>query len=434
MTLALYRAASGIAAPFLRGYLGHRARNGKEDPARISERFGAPSAVRPAGPVMWIHAASVGESLSLLSLVERLDVERPALGFVLTTGTVTSARLLATRLPPRVLHQYAPLDCLRWVRRFLDYWRPDVVLWAESEFWPNLLHEIGDRGIPAILVNARLSPRSYKGWRRLPGLVEKLLANFDLCLAQTEEDAARIRALGAGPVRAPGNLKFAAAPLPAAAEALAAETRAIDGRPTWLAASTHEGEEAVIAAAHGILRSRRPNVLTVIVPRHPSRGVGIAARLRANGVATGLKSAAERVTPEIQVYVADGIGELGVYYRLARAAFVGGSLVPHGGQNILEPARLGCPVVHGPYMTNFQAIAAEMAAAGATAERTTAGEIAAEVEKLIEDRDERRRRIAAGRRVAAAKAGVLDAVVRELTPYLDAAVGAAGIAKRYAHA
>ena len=190
----------------------------------------------------------------------------------------------------------------------------------------------------------------------------------------------------------------------------------------------------MIAAAHGILRSRRPNVLTVIVPRHPSRGVGIAARLRANGVATGLKSAAERVTPEIQVYVADGIGELGVYYRLARAAFVGGSLVPHGGQNILEPARLGCPVVHGPYMTNFQAIAAEMAAAGATAERTTAGEIAAEVEKLIEDRDERRRRIAAGRRVAAAKAGVLDAVVRELAPYLDAAVDAAGIEKRYAHA
>ncbi len=222
MSLALYRAVTTIAAPVVRAYLARRMRAGKEDRERIGERFGIPSAARPDGALVWVHAASVGESLSMLSLIARLIQDRPAVSLLVTTGTVTSAGIMAERLPAGVLHQYLPVDRIGWVRRFLNHWRPDLVLWVESEFWPNLVSEIGARAIPAVLINARISPASFAGWRRGRGVIRRLLANFTFCLAQTGDDRDKLVALGAADVRVPGNLKFAAAALPVDDGALAA--------------------------------------------------------------------------------------------------------------------------------------------------------------------------------------------------------------------
>ncbi len=427
MILSVYRGLTTAASPAVRVYLARRARAGKEDPARMSERYGRPSAARPDGRLVWIHAASVGESLSMLSLIHRLATDWPELNLLMTSGTVTSARILATRLPESVIHQFVPLDHGGWVRRFLDHWRPDLVLWVESEFWPNLLCEIGDRGIPSVLVNARISPKSYHGWRNWPGLIGRLLANFNLCLAQTEEDARKLGDLGAGRVVCHGNLKFSSAPLPVDVTELEALRRCIGDRPVWLAASTHPGEEKVIAEAHRRIRETRPEALAIIVPRHPARGPAIAAELRRQGSAVRLRSAGESPDGDAEFYVADSMGELGLFFRLARVAFIGGSLVPHGGQNPLEAALLGCPIVHGPHMTNFAAIIGELDAAGAIAEASSADEIADEVGLLIDHPDERAARVAAAHGVAEAKAGILDDVVGELAAFIEPLMnGAAG--------
>ncbi len=425
--LSLYRGLTTAASPAIRAYLARRAYAGKEDPARMSERYGQASATRPDGRLVWIHAASVGESLSMLSLIHRLAADWPGLNLMMTTGTVTSARILAARLPERVIHQFVPLDRGRWVRRFLDHWRPDLVLWVESEFWPNLLCEIGARGIPSVLVNARISPKSYGGWRKWPGLIGRLLENFELCLAQTDDDARKLEGLGAARVVCRGNLKFSSAPLPVDDSELQELRQEIGDRPAWLAASTHPGEEAVIADAHRRIRATRGDALAIIVPRHPARGAAIADQLRADGSVVRLRSAEEPVTGDADFYVADSMGELGLFYRLADAAFIGGSLIPHGGQNPLEAARLGCAIVHGPHMTNFTAIVDELDAAGATVEAASAEAIARAVVRLFDEPAERARRIAAARDVAATKAGILDDVVSELAPFIQPLMnGAAG--------
>ena len=420
MSLALYRAFTTLAAPLIRLYLARRRRAGREDGERLEERMGIASLPRPDGKLVWVHAASVGESLSMLAVIERLARDRPALNLLVTTGTVTSARMLAERLPPCVPHQYFPVDRLAWVRRFMDHWRPDLVLWVESEFWPNMVSEIGARGIPAILVNARISPRSYAGWRRVPGTIRRLLATFALCLAQSGDDRDKLLALGAGEVRTPGNLKFAAAPLPADDGELARMREACGGRPCWLAASTHPGEEEIIAAAHEALGTRHAGLATFIVPRHPGRGPAIAAALRDRGLIVARRSAGDALAPDTDIYLADTMGELGLFFRLVKVIFMGGSLVPHGGQNLLEPAKIGCAIVHGPHMTNFRAIADEMQAAGATAVAADADAVAEEVGRLLADDSLRAGRIAAAARVAAASGGILDAFMAELAPYLDA--------------
>ena len=419
MILSLYRALTTAASPAIRAYLARRAYAGKEDPARMSERYGQASANRPEGRLVWIHAASVGESLSMLSLIHRLAADWPELNLMMTTGTVTSARILTARLPERVIHQFVPLDRGRWVRRFLDHWRPDLVLWVESDFWPNLLCEIGARGIPSVLVNARISPKSYDGWRRWPGLIGQLLDNFELCLAQTDDDARKLEGLGAARVVCRGNLKFSSAPLPVDDIELRDLRQEIGDRPAWLAASTHPGEETVIADAHRRIRATRRDALAIIVPRHPARGPAIADELRADGSVVRLRSTEEPVTGDADFYIADSMGELGLFYRLADAAFIGGSLIPHGGQNPLEAARLGCAIVHGPHMTNFTAIVDELDAAGATIEAASSEAIARAVGRLIDEPAERARRVAAARDVAATKAGILDDVIGELAPFIQ---------------
>ncbi|MBL6959360.1 MAG: 3-deoxy-D-manno-octulosonic acid transferase [Rhodospirillales bacterium] len=419
MMLGLYRAFSVLGAPLIGVYLWLRRIRGKEDPARFSERLGRPGLARPDGPLVWVHAASVGESLSMLPLIGRLVEDQPGLNILVTTGTVTSARLMAERLPEGSFHQYAPVDRIASVRRFLDHWRPDLALWAESEFWPNMITEAASRNIPMILINGRVSPRSFVGWRRFGGLIRELLGCFDLCLGQSDADAQRLRQLGAGTAKHVGNLKFAGPPLPVDEAEFAAIKNSIGTRPVWLAASTHAGEEDMAAQVHQRLKSLQVGLLTLIIPRHPDRGEKVATRLRGQGQDVSLRSNGDAIRPETDIYVADTMGEMGLFFRIAGVVFMGKSLVPLGGQNPLEAARLDCAIVHGPHMMNFEDISERFNKTGAALQVADGEALFSAVRQLLEDTSERERMAAAAKAMAAAEAGVLDAVLVELGPFLE---------------
>jgi 3-deoxy-D-manno-octulosonic-acid transferase len=421
MLLTLYRGLTDVSAPALRLLLARRRAQGKEDSARLGERMGLPGLPRPDGALVWLHGASVGEAVSLLPVIERLRAERPSLSVLCTTGTVTSAALLAERLPPGVVHQFVPMDRLAWVRRFLDHWRPDLALIAESELWPNLLAETARRGTPTALLNGRMSPDSYRGWRRYGrGLIRRLMGDFRLVLAQSEADAERLRALGARSVVSPGNLKFAAPPPPADAEALAALRAAVGERPCWLALSTHEGEEALAARVHQAIAPRLPGLLTLVMPRHAARGDAVARVMTAEGVAVVRRSSGAPPGPDAAVYLVDTMGEVGLFARLAPVVLMGKSLVGEGGgQNPLEPARLGAAVLFGPRMGNFRDISARMLAVDAARGVADAAALADAVTDLLLDEGERRALGARARAFADGESGVLDRVMDSLAPLLD---------------
>ncbi|MGA7264367.1 MAG: 3-deoxy-D-manno-octulosonic acid transferase, partial [Stellaceae bacterium] len=361
----LYKAMTRPLAPLAMLYLAQRRKRGKEHPIRFRERRGIPSGTRPDGPLIWVHAASVGEATAVLGLIEYLLETRPDLEILVTTGTVTSARLLEIRLPARARHQFVPADLPSWTACFLDHWRPDLALWVESELWPNLVFAAHARRIPMVLVNARLSARSYSRWRHWPSLIGPILSAFDLCLAQDQQQAERFRLLGARQVTAVGDLKAAAPALPFDRCELLRLRDAIGPRPMWVAASTHAGEEKVAARVHRDLAARHHGLLTIIAPRHPARGDVIGAMLAEQGLRVARRARGDPVTRDTQVYLADTMGELGLFYRLVGIAFVGGSLVAKGGHNPFEAARLGCAVLHGPDMSNCAAMAAALATAGA---------------------------------------------------------------------
>jgi len=424
MSLAatIWRWAAALLAPALRLHLRRRAARGKEIAERIPERFGH-RAARPPGRLLWLHAASVGETLSILPLLGPLLARDPGLSVLVTTGTVTSAKLLAQRIPARlagrVLHRFVPLDVPRWTGRFLDGWRPDAAVFVESELWPNLLAAAAARDIPLGLVNARMSVRSARWWARAPGFAREVLGRFRLVMAQSAADAARLNALG-GAASCPGNLKYAADPLPVDDAELARLRALTAGRPVWLAASTHPGEEVLAITAHRRLAADHAGLLTLIVPRHPERGAEVAAL--AAGLPVARRAEGADPGPEVALYVADTLGELGLFYRLAALAFVGGSLVPHGGQNPLEPARLGCPVLAGPHTWNFAEIVARMEAVGGLA-RVVPGEdpgaALAEVVSAMLTKPERGRAQAdAALRVAADEAGLPDRVAEAILALL----------------
>ncbi|MDB5414704.1 MAG: 3-deoxy-D-manno-octulosonic-acid transferase [Rubritepida sp.] len=378
---AIWWILAGLGAPLIRWNLRRRIRQGKEDPARLAEREGY-GATRPAGRLIWLHAASVGESMAILPLLDALTESDPELTLLVTTGTVTSAKLLPERLSEalrgRVIHRYVPLDVPRWVARFLDGWRPDAAAFVESELWPNMLAACSARGIPLALLNGRISARSARRWSSFaPGLARRLLRRFTIIMPRSAEDAARLTALGAKDLAPPGDIKLAAGPLPADPAKLVALAAAIGSRPVLLAASTHPGEEAQILAAAAKLAPRWPDLLTILVPRHPERGAELAALAQADRRSEG---ALPGPGPH---YVADTMGELGLFYRLARCAFIGGSFVHHGGQNPLEAARLGCPVIFGPFMGNFADATAQLLAAGGACRAEDAGALAGAVDDML---------------------------------------------------
>ena len=349
--LAAYRCLTGLLQPLAPQVLRGRARRGKEDPARMGERLGRPSRERPKGEVVWLHGASVGETLSLLPLVEALAHARPDLTLLVTSGTVAAAEVMKQRLPAGVLHQYAPVDAPGPVKRFLKHWRPCLAVFVESELWPNLLHYACEAGCRLALLGARISDDSARGWARAPRSARALLSAFDLILAQDVRSWTKLKDLGAK-VAGELDLKQAAAPLPHDEAELQALKDELSGRPVVVAASTHPGEDEQVVAALRALPEPRP--LLVLAPRHPARGRDLAEMLRAQGVKLSRRSIGERIAGDTEIYLADTLGELGLFFRLAQVVVMGGGFGEGvGGHNPLEPARLGLPVVTGPDIANF---------------------------------------------------------------------------------
>jgi 3-deoxy-D-manno-octulosonic-acid transferase len=419
--LSLYDFLLEAGSPLIWAYLRRRRRAGREDAVRYPERRGIASHARPPGFLVWFHAASVGESTSMLRLAERLLADRPGTQILVTTGTVTSAALVQRRLEGRAIHQYVPVDRRAWVARFLDHWRPDCAIWIESEIWPNLLQGVARRGIPAALINARMSARSHARWTMAPAAIAWLLATFDLCLAQSVGEAERLRQLGARNVGYVGHLKYAADKLPAAPAELAALRRAIGRRPLWILASSHAGEETIAIAAHRIAAEEFPDLLTVIAPRHVDRAAAIAAEGRAAGLTSAVRSAGLPPSPEDSLYIVDAMGELGLWYRLAPIACIGGSLTPIGGHNPIEAAQLDCALLHGPYLFSMPEIASELAEAGASVVVRDAEALAAALRRLIREPATAQAMAAAARAVADRNADVIDRAFAVLEPLIDRA-------------
>lgn len=425
MSVLYHGLATGLA-PALRLWLRRRAARGKEDPARLAEREGHASVARPDGRLLWIHGASVGEARSALPLLRRILEAHPEANALFTTGTVTSATMLGGALPSRAHHQFAPLDVPAWIRRFLDHWRPDCALRLESELWPNTLHALRRRGIPAGLVNARLSARSFAKWQRGGRMLAPPIDVFDVVLAQTATDAERLGRLGARVPRCVGNLKFDAPSLPADIEALSEIGAMIGERPLWLAASTHPGEEAIVAEVHRRLASRHRDLLTIIVPRHATRGEEIARELRDGGFAVARRGAGEAIGPATGVYLADTMGELGLFYRLAPIAFIGKSLAGDGGQNPLEAAALDTAILSGPAVGNFTEIYATLEAAGGARLVPDGEALAREVAALLDDPAARHRMAQAAVDVAAQGRGAIGRVLEALAPVLAPLAASSG--------
>ncbi|QXT39828.1 3-deoxy-D-manno-octulosonic acid transferase [Gymnodinialimonas ceratoperidinii] len=386
LTLGLYLAWSARGArTFAERKLRERLADGKEDAARLDERRGIASLPRPDGPLVWFHAASVGESLALLELIRRALEEREDLTVLVTTGTVTSAAVMADRLPERAIHQFAPLDAKRFVTAFLDHWKPDVAIWTESELWPTLVVETHARDIPMLLLNARMSKASHDKWRFARGMVRSLLGRFQAALVQDNLTMVYLRRLGmpVDRMKVMGTLKEGAAALPCNEDDRAEMAKVLAGRPVWLAASTHEGEEKLVLQAHRMAMRSSPRLLLILVPRHPERADEIAEHLQAEGWRFARRSAGEEPTDVAPVFLADTMGELGLWYRLSPISFVGGSLVAIGGHNPFEPAALGSAILHGPYVTNFVDIYDRLREGGAARLVSSPEKLAGQVAELL---------------------------------------------------
>src|SRR5947207_1888525 len=393
-TLRAYRGIASMATPISRLVLASRLKRGKEHPQRLAERRGEAKIARPSGPLIWAHGASVGEMLAMIPLVEGLRARN--FNVLVTSGTVTSARLAERRLPEGAIHQFIPLDAPRYTARFLEHWQPNLALLAESARWPILIVSCAEHGIPLILVNGRLSERSFTRWRYLPHTIGALLKRFDLCLTQSEPDAERYSELGAPRVSMTGNLKLDVPAPPVDAGKLSAMRAVVRQRPMIAAASTHPGEEAVIIDTHRRLRQSFPGLLTIIAPRHPERGPGVVEIATAAGLNAVARSRGLLPDRGTDVYVADTIGELGLIYRLAPTVVLGGSLVRHGGPNPIEAAKLGAAILHGPHVWNFNEIYSALGDARGAEEVLDVNRLAVRIGAWLPDAAARKQAPAAG--------------------------------------
>lgn len=420
MLFGLYRGFTTLFGPLAPLALARRETRGKEDPDRRGERLGHASAPRPEGKLVWIHAASVGEAISGQILIDRLLAAHAGLQILLTTGTVSSARLLATRLPPAARHQFIPIDRPDCVERFLDHWRPDCAIWLESELWPNLLHGVGRRGIPAILANARLSERSFARWSWAPAFARRLIGTFELVLPGDRKSAERYAAFGArmGPT---GNLKYSAQVLPGDEAAQQALHAALAGRPFWLAASTHPGEEEQVLAAHRAMRERHPGLLTILAPRHPPRGPDVARLIDEAGLKASIRSAGQQPGADTDIHLMDTLGEMGMLYRLAPLVFLGNSLSAQGGHNPLEPAKLDCAILTGPNTANFSDIFGAMEKEKAVLIVRDASDLARVAGDLLTDGAGRAALAGAAARFADERSAVIDRALEAMAPILEKA-------------
>lgn len=354
--LFFYKIISILFYPFILLLVLYRLHKGKENKARINERLGFPKKERPVGKLVWLHGASVGECLSMLPLVKKLLDEDKNMHVMVTSGTVTSADLMQKRLPERAFHQFIPLDTPFASYRFVKHWKPDAVLWFESDFWPNMLSAISKKKIPLILLNGRISDKSFARWQKFPHIIKSIQSLFTLSFGQTKEDARRLQVLGAQNVISTGNLKFAAVNPPFDEQELNKMRSLIGQRPCWSMASTHEDEELQGADIHLNLKKEYPSLLSIFVPRHPNRADNLEQQFIKQGLSVARRSRGEQILDTTDIYLADTIGEMGLLYQLAPIVFVGGSLIKFGGQNMLEPMRLNRAVVIGPHAFNFREI------------------------------------------------------------------------------
>ena len=420
--LSTWIALTRLAGPVGGAIVGARRRRGKEDPARSAERLGQPSASRPEGPLVWVHAVSVGEAMAAMPVVDRLIADGKSV--LVTTVTTTSAALVGHRLKPGLIHQFAPLDLAGPVDRFLAHWRPDLAVFVESEIWPVAIGRLADHGIPLVVANARLSPRSFRGWQRAAPAARAVFRRMSLVLAQTDDDGARFAQLGAPEVATFGNIKFDAGLPDAGVAELDALKAGIGERPMVLAASTHPGEDEVVLTALLKLKESRPEALLVVVPRHPVRGGDIALLSEAAGLATRRRSVGELPDGTTEVYVADTLGELATFFRLADVVLMGGTFIEGiGGHNLIEPARLGAAVVSGPHFSNWLDIYHAFIDAGGLTIVRSPDEIAGATLDLIEDPALRARQAAAGERVVAGSAGAVARTIEAIRPLISRSSG-----------
>jgi 3-deoxy-D-manno-octulosonic-acid transferase len=416
MTLRVYRKLSSAIVPLAPALIKRRLKQGKEDPARVGERRGMSQDIRPLGPLVWIHGASVGEVLAAAALIESLRALN--IRILLTSGTVTSAAIVANRFPADIIHQYVPYDSPRYVARFLDHWQPSLALFIESDLWPNLILSSAARRLPMVLINGRMSQRSFPRWRRMSNTISALLGKFEVCLAQSQVDAERFAALGSRNVVITGNLKLDVPAPPADADRLERLMAVTRGRPIVVAASTHPGEEEILLEAHRTLAGFFPSLLTVIVPRHANRGEAIAQTIAAAGLHAALRSREELPIATTDIYVADTMGELGLFYRLAPIVFMGGSLVPHGGQNPIEAVKLGASIVHGPHVFNFTDVYEALDRAGGARIAGSREALVKQLGQLLDDPAARQVSVDAAGRVVEQLGGALQRTLTSLEPYL----------------
>lgn len=415
--LKAYRFGGMLVYPLVTPYLAYRAFKGKEDRARREERFGYASANRPQGPLIWFHAASVGETSAIVPLIR--EIRQRNIHVVLTTGTMTSAQVTRERLGDEVIHQYVPLDFKPAIGRFLDYWEPDCAVIAESEIWPTTIAELARRHIPQILVNARISDRSFARWQRRPALAEALFERMALVMAQSDLDAERFRDLGARQVSTSGNLKVDTDAPPHNADILAGYLKQIDGRKTWAAVSTFEGEENAAAVVHRTLKAR-DNLLTILVPRHPERADDIEAMLVSQGLKVARRTRNDPLTPDVDIFLGDTIGEMGLYLRMTQVAFMGRSLFESkGGQNPLEPAMLGCAILSGGHVQNFREAYQRLARSGSARMVRDTEMLAKGVHYLLGNDAARQAMIEAGFATVHEMQGALSATIKGLEPYIN---------------
>ena len=420
MFIGLYNTMIRILYPIaIRRYIEKRKKIGKEDVKRFNERIGRPTKERPEGRLVWLHGASVGESISMLPLINRLLELYPDIHIMVTTGTTTSAEVMAKRLPQRAFHQYLPIDNPVFTTRFIRHWHPTIALWFESEFWPAMLSSIKRRNIPLILINGRISNKSFKRWQQFEFIIKELLDCFTACLGQSEEDAYRLRILGAKDAMCLGNLKYAGLPIPVDQEKKAEILRQVGERPLWLVSSTHHDEEFKVGRFLKDLQQKHPGLLTMIAPRHPNRGAEIKTKLVSDyGLNVALRSVGEPITAATDVYVADTIGEMGIWYEIAPIVFIGGSLIPHGGQNFMEPSRCRDAVIVGPHMHNFNDAMTRAKHADGIIQVNDVLELIDMVDQLLSNRELLEAKRSLAYNWATSEAKVLDGIVEKIQGYM----------------
>ena len=418
MFIKIYNTLITILYPLvIRQYVEKRKQKGKEDISRFNERMGRPKLPRPDGKLFWLHGASVGESISMLPLINKILETYPDAHVMVTTGTVTSADVMQKRLPERAFHQFIPIDNPIFTTRFVKYWHPDVALWFESEFWPAVLSSIKRKNIPLILINGRISNKTFKRWQQFDFVCKELLSCFSLCLGQSEEDAYRLKVLGAKETICLGNLKYAGLPLPVDENAKQDLLGQIKNRPLWLASSTHDDEEIRIAKVHKRLKQKFPDLLTIIAPRHPNRGAEIATEINKIDLTTALRSENEKITPKTDIYIANTIGEMGLWYDIANIVFIGGSLIPHGGQNFIEPSRVRDATIVGPHMHNFSDAMARAKKADAVIQVSDTLELEETVASLLENENLLEAKRSLAYNWATSETKVLDGIMDKIKAY-----------------